>query len=423
MANNGRNNVMINLLLGAAVLGGILALVVLVGLGGLLAWFMLGPQSGGSELALNGEETGNVGVAGALPERPGGGVIEVPVTVVALPALERPVNVMLIFDASGSMNAAAEGTTRLVVAQDVLLQVINDMPESIRAGLMVYGHTVPGQADLKPEGCEDIETLVDIAPLDRDQILGELYDIQALGYTPITRSLELAAPQFTPGEDNSIILISDGEETCDRDPAEMATELQELGIGLDIYVIGFAIDDPNVRSQLESIAMNGGGIYTDAQNAQDLANAMATVLGEIERQAEIAAAATDTPTPVPATATPLPPTATPLPPTATPVPPTPTQDVTDISGNYRVNGTNLAGESYDGSATITSAGGNRFAISWTLNSGETFAGEGDLVDGVYTVDDGTFVNTYVLQGNGVLDGTWTQYGESGSGTEVLTPIN
>lgn len=91
----------------------------------------------------------------------------------------------------------------------------------------------------------------------------------------------------------------------------------------------------------------------------------------------------------------------------------------DISGSYNVNGTNQDGSEYFGSATIENAGGNSYRITWQI-ADQFIEGVGTYSGGVYTVDDGTFINTYNASCNGTLDGVWSQRGVDGQGTEILT---
>jgi Ca-activated chloride channel family protein len=93
--------------------------------------------------------------------------------------------------------------------------------------------------------------------------------------TPMTESIRQAAEDFTYSAErnNLIILLSDGIETCDEDPAEAVKFLQELGIDFTIHVIGLDVDDA-AREQLQQLAAVAGGIYHDADSEADLDNAL-----------------------------------------------------------------------------------------------------------------------------------------------------
>ena len=96
----------------------------------------------------------------------------------------------------------------------------------------------------------------------------------------------------------------------------------------------------------------------------------------------------------------------------------------DISGTYSVTGVNLDSNDYTGEVTLTSAGDNRYTLNWTIGEG-TQTGTGTLSGDTLTSTWGDGTNsgdvTYTLQPDGSLSGTWTQKGQSGTGTETLTP--
>jgi von Willebrand factor type A domain len=98
--------------------------------------------------------------------------------------------------------------------------------------------------------------------------------VQALrpnGMTPIAASLQEAAKDFSgkEGQNNIIVLLSDGEEDCNGDPCAAAKAVHDAGIKLQVNVIGFHVE-PKERTQLKCVADAGGGKYYDAENAGGL---------------------------------------------------------------------------------------------------------------------------------------------------------
>ena len=93
------------------------------------------------------------------------------------------------------------------------------------------------------------------------------------------------------------------------------------------------------------------------------------------------------------------------------------------AGQYTVEGTNLDGSSYSGTAEITLASETTCVIEWDtagvkstgvcMLNGNAFAAADPLDDAL-----GLIVNK--LNGDGTLDGTRTITGKDGSGTETLT---
>ena len=71
-----------------------------------------------------------------------------------------------------------------------------------------------------------------------------------------------------------VILLTDGEETCDGDPESVLRTLRASGLDIKMYIVGFALDDENLVEQFKNWASLGGGKYYDAQNERDLQTAL-----------------------------------------------------------------------------------------------------------------------------------------------------
>lgn len=102
----------------------------------------------------------------------------------------------------------------------------------------------------------------------------------------------------------------------------------------------------------------------------------------------------------------------------------PAQAQTVNAGTYTVEGTNLDGSSYGGTATISLTSETTCSIEW--HTGETTSnGICMLYDSAfaagYVLDDAVGLVVYEVKSDGSLHGAWTISGQDGSGTEVLTP--
>jgi Ca-activated chloride channel family protein len=168
--------------------------------------------------------------------------------------------ILFVFDASNSMNGYWERERKIVLATKLLSETLESLGESenLELGLRVYGHQtrhVKGQQD-----CDDTELVVPIGP-DRNLIIKKALErLVPQGTTPIARSLERSAEDFTECDNcrNIIILITDGVEACDEDPCAVSRALQAKGIVLKPFIIGIGIDD-KFRSTFECV-----GNYFDA---------------------------------------------------------------------------------------------------------------------------------------------------------------
>lgn len=186
--------------------------------------------------------------------------------------------VLLIMDASGSMGRVDDRGVRLIDgAKEALITLLDAVPDGAPIGLRVYGHRVP-EPD-QAGGCFDTELVVPVGPLRRDEMTAAIGSFDALGYTPIGASLRAAAEDL--GGDGTIVLVSDGEDTCaPPDPCEVAAELLAAGFDLRVETIGFFIDDEAARNQLQCIATATGGSYREVGSIESLAAEMSVLIGQ-----------------------------------------------------------------------------------------------------------------------------------------------
>ena len=102
-----------------------------------------------------------------------------------------------------------------------------------------------------------------------------------------------------------------------------------------------------------------------------------------------------------------------------------TAQAQSIGGSYAVKGKNLDGTAYEGTATITLASDTTCTIEWktgaTTSQGVCMRNS-NAFSAAYVIEDALGLLVYEVKDDGSLDGIWTLTGESGSGTETLTPV-
>lgn len=181
-------------------------------------------------------------------------------------------NVIIIMDASGSMQALfSDGRTRIEIARDAVIELVNSLSPEFNASLWAYGHRLP--QDDPAASCLDIEQVIPLAPVDPALFTQVVSELPAIGYTPIARSLELAVTGTPPNTQNVVVLMSDGEESCGGDPCAVAGELINLGFNVVVNTIGVAAD-ANTRAQLQCIAQVTSGAYYETNDAVQLSDAL-----------------------------------------------------------------------------------------------------------------------------------------------------
>ena len=182
---------------------------------------------------------------------------------------------MLILDASGSMKTPdADGQTRLAAAKDAAQMFSVAVPSDAELGFMVYGTEVGNSPEEREAGCKDVKTLLPVEKGNVTKIPAEVGKVEASGHTPMGPALKQAAKELPEDGERSIVLVSDGEDTCAPPPVcEVAKDLKKEGIDLTINTVGFLVDS-KARKELECIAEAGGGEYMDAKDTVSLADSM-----------------------------------------------------------------------------------------------------------------------------------------------------
>lgn len=186
---------------------------------------------------------------------------------------------MFILDASGSMAEAVGGQTKMAAAQSVLAQVVPAVAPEAKIGLAAYGHR-------RPQDCADIEILVPPGSADRAAVLARIAAMQPNGMTPISEAVAQVADLLkNRAAETTIVLVSDGQETCGGDPCAVVRALKAAGVKFVMHVVGFAVTDAD-RAQLECIAQAGGGTYFGAADGAALLAALQQVNAEIAQKVE-----------------------------------------------------------------------------------------------------------------------------------------
>ncbi len=185
----------------------------------------------------------------------------------ATPATAADGDSVLVLDGSGSMWGQIEGEAKITIAKQVLGDLLKDLPAERRLGLVAYGHRRTGD-------CADIEELAAIGA-DRAAIAGAVQKLNPKGKTPMADSIKLAAEKLKYTEQKAtVILVSDGIETCAPDPCGVASALEAAGADFTVHVVGFDVSEENAQAQLRCIAENTGGMYVSAEDASTLGAAL-----------------------------------------------------------------------------------------------------------------------------------------------------
>lgn len=199
--------------------------------------------------------------------------------------------VIIILDASGSMWAQIDGKPKLEIARESLRTVLQSVPTDDDIGFMAYGHREKGS-------CDDIQLIVPPQAGSGSAISAAADSLKFLGKTPLTAAVKQAAEALKYTEDKAtVVLITDGLETCGGDPCALGKELEASGVDFTADVVGFGLTADEGR-QIACLADNTGGKYIQASDEKALQAALA------ETVAAPAPAPEPAPAPAPAPAKP-----------------------------------------------------------------------------------------------------------------------
>ena len=203
-----------------------------------------------------------------------------------LPALSEGRSI-IVLDASGSMWGQIDGRTKLEIAREALTEVLGGLPPETEMGLMAYGHREQG-------ACDDIELIVPPAAGTGPAISEAAQNLQFIGKTPLTDAVRQAALALRSSEEKAtVILITDGIETCNADPCALGAELEATGVDFTAHVVGFGLSAED-GAKVACLADNTGGLYIEASDAGALTDALQTTVAVVEPAPE--------PEPIPAPA-------------------------------------------------------------------------------------------------------------------------
>lgn len=182
---------------------------------------------------------------------------------------------IIVLDASGSMWGQIDGRAKLEIAREALGSVLGGIPADTEIGLMAYGHRSKGD-------CADIELVVPPAQGTAQSIIDATNSMKFLGKTPLSDAVRKAAEELRFTEDKAtVILITDGIETCEADPCALGTELEQSGVDFTAHVVGFGLTDEEGRA-VACLAENTGGRYIQAADAGALVEALQTTVAAPE---------------------------------------------------------------------------------------------------------------------------------------------
>ena len=171
--------------------------------------------------------------------------------------------VEIVVDASRSMWGQIHGEAKMGIAKNILEDVSYWYPRDLDLALRAYGSTSPSESN----NCSDSALLVPFSDDNRAAIRGAIAGLRPTGQTPIAYALGQAARDFgSLASDRTVVLVTDGIESCGGDPERAARDLAAQGI--TVHVIGFGLgnaadeDTWSLQALVQSVATSFS-VYKD----------------------------------------------------------------------------------------------------------------------------------------------------------------
>ena len=185
---------------------------------------------------------------------------------------DRHPTVMVVVDSSNSMWGQVNGEPKIVLARRVIRDLMAQWNPGVPIGLIAYGHR-------EEESCEDVGTVVPIGA-DPETIAVGAEGLRPLGRSPLTAAIEFAAETLNSDEQPAtIVLVTDGVESCDLDPCQAAAALEESGERLTIHAVDLTTPNDRDNSQLQCIVEATGGDIVQPDNIASLLPDLEVFLG------------------------------------------------------------------------------------------------------------------------------------------------
>jgi hypothetical protein len=167
--------------------------------------------------------------------------------------------VVVIVDGSGSMGEPFAGApSRMAMAKDAIETVVSGLPSPVDVALIDFGN------------CDQVRLDKFYSQPERPSLIREVRSLRPDRGTPLARSIERAGNIVSADVESTIVVVSDGEDTCGRDPCAAARAVKAKRPNITINVID--VSGEGGRSVVQCIASATGGKVLTPNSSLDMKN-------------------------------------------------------------------------------------------------------------------------------------------------------
>ena len=183
--------------------------------------------------------------------------------------------ILILLDESSSMiQPWLQGKEKYKAADEIILRLMDSIyavNNSVEFSLRVFGH----QHTVEEHDCYDTKNEVSFSKDNRTQMAFRLADLRPLGVTPIAYALKEAAENDLTDEVHnaySIILITDGGESCGGDICEVVRTLLAKKVYFKPYIVSL-VDYAPLRTEYSCL-----GNFLQVTKQNDIPVAVSTIV-------------------------------------------------------------------------------------------------------------------------------------------------
>ena len=164
----------------------------------------------------------------------------------------------------------APGPTRLDTSKKALVSIIQGLPKETGVGLTVLTN------------CPSAMNFGLFEPQSRHELIQTVLGLQPTAGTPLSDGIESAAERIDGiGRSSLMVVISDGQDSCHRDPCALAESLKQSKPLLKINVV-----DIGANGSVNCLAEKTGGKVLSSNNVKDVFELLTEATADLRTSCE-----------------------------------------------------------------------------------------------------------------------------------------